>query len=58
MDPFHLQNFHVELGVVGNDDDIYVVDQFLEFGLIVTSLDGWFILDYFVGDMASGLASR
>lgn len=29
IDPFHLQNFHVELGVVGNDDIINITDQFL-----------------------------
>ena len=42
IDPLHLQHIHVELGVVGNDDVIYVTDQLLKLVVCITPLEGWF----------------
>jgi hypothetical protein len=50
-DPLHVQHLHVKLGVVSNDDVVFIVYQIFKFVVDPTSHKGWFVLDHLVGNV-------
>jgi hypothetical protein len=50
-DPLHVQHLHVKLGVVSNDDVVFIVYQIFKFVVDPTSHKGWFVLNHLVGNV-------